>query len=170
MQSMNLQITWKTIFIGFTGGAFLQKQITKSDISEYLVYKLDITEDNYLPFSELLSVEKNDNDFYFLLESYAKSDMSDDNLQVRKWRTVIVKEALEKLPKDDFTEGLFDLMDLWVSLGMPKDCPHIIQGRGNNLSPSEFYTMEQYLTAIENNKKWLANEIEVIIKSEQKST
>ena len=53
----------------------------------------------------------------------------------------IVFRCMETAP-DDCVEGLIHWTETWVSLGLPEDCPHIVQGRHNALSPDAYYTRE----------------------------
>ncbi len=52
-----------------------------------------------------------------------------------------------------------ELTELWVQFGYPEDSPHIIQGRGNNISPTEYYTQSNYDKLYIKNKEWLEKEL-----------
>ena len=55
--------------------------------------------------------------------------------------------------------GIAELTDLWIGLDYPADSPHIIQGRGNNISPRDYYTKKNYDKLYAKNTAWLETEL-----------
>jgi hypothetical protein len=55
------------------------------------------------------------------------------------------------------------LFDFWAQLDYPIDSPHVIQGRGNNITPEEYYTQENYDNIYNMHVDWLKKEIKYIL-------
>ena len=58
-----------------------------------------------------------------------------------------------------YIEGLIELTELWDKLGFPSDMPHIVQGRNNTISPSEYYSQENYDKLYDINCDWFKTEL-----------
>lgn len=158
---IGFKVNWTFIEIGYLGQENIPPQINESDICDYCYLLLEDDKLDYQPIIELIS-EKNDKyTFREILHNLSEKEGVDYELQVRKWRVYIVKNTLRNLPEDTF-EGLLELMELWITLGIPKDCPFEIQGRDNKLSPEEYYTNEQFKIAKEQNIAWINKEIDTI--------
>ena len=65
---------------------------------------------------------------------------------------------------NDFIDGLLELTDLWCKLDYPKDSPHVIQGLDNFLSPTEYYTKENYDILYKKNYEWFVKELSFLQK------
>lgn len=158
MSYLGLKVTWKVITIGLYGAEYISPQISKDDILEYL-NKLLVFEDSEADDIILLICEdKNSPEFDKILNSLANNENSDFSLQLRKWRAYLLNELLNNLSQNCL-QGLLELTEFWVSFGIPKDCPHVIQGYNNNLSSDEYYIQPMYNRLKKKNQKWLDNEI-----------
>lgn len=160
------KINWTLLQIGYFGDDFIPPQFTQKDIITYALEQLKTNNNN---LTALLACTKNDSyEFENILKKLAKNEGVSKEIQIRKLRALIVFRNIETMP-DDYTEGLIKLTEIWVSLGLPDDCPHIIQGRNNSLSPDTYYTKEMYDTLKKKNFDWLDNEISYIIFKEHVS-
>lgn len=81
----------------------------------------------------------------------------DLNLSSRKWRYLSLKLVMDELP-DDCVYGLLKLNEFWMLWGEDVGSPNIVQGVGNNISPTEYYSDEQYQLTIKNHQEWLEKE------------
>lgn len=157
------KINWTLLQIGYLGCDFIPSVFTKGDISSYALNQLESTDD--ILVAMLADTNNTEYEFERILERLARNeDVNVDN-QIRKLRVLILFRHFRTLPYD-YTDGLIELTEIWISLGLPNDCPHIIQGRGNSLSPSTYYTKEMYETLKKRNIDWLDNEISYIKKQE----
>ena len=159
------KINWTLLRIGYLGYDFIWPLFTKEDIVTYAIKQLEWA-DNYL-VANLISEENDNYEFEMILERMAKNEDVNIEIQLRKLRVLIVFRHLKTLP-NDYTNGLIELTEIWVSLGMSDDCPHIIQGRNNSLSPDIYYTKEMYDALKKKNFDWLNEEISYIISTENK--
>jgi hypothetical protein len=75
----------------------------------------------------------------------------------RKWRLLLVADFLRDLPEDP-VDALTGLTELWSSLGFPSDGPHIVQGRGNDIDPRDYYTASTRDNIVARHVTWLTRE------------
>lgn len=62
-----------------------------------------------------------------------------------------------------------DLTDLWISLDYPEDSPHTILGKNNSISPSDYFTIDNYESLYRKNIEWLIGETDFLRKNQQPS-
>ena len=157
---LGFKINWLLLQIGYCGDDFIAQQFSKKDIVAYALEQLEEIDDDLII---MLVCEENDSyEFTNILHKLAKRERSSKEIQMRKLRALILSRSFAALP-DDYMEGLIELTDIWISLGLPEDCPHVIQGRYNSLSPNDYYTKEMYETLKMKNFNWLDREISYII-------
>lgn len=84
-----------------------------------------------------------------------------NDIENRKIRIAVVNKVV-KNKNDNFIHGLKELTELWTGLEYPADAPHTIQGRDNDILPTEYYTQENYNILFEKNKEWLTRELEYL--------
>ncbi len=92
-----------------------------------------------------------------ILVSMSHLDGGNPAFELRKWRLVLLEDLLESLP-DDALNGLVALSEFWQSFGFPSDSPHVVQGRGNNLTPFEYYQDENLLQLVASHRMWMQEE------------
>lgn len=166
LKTMGFSINWTLLKIGYEGDEFLPQLLSMDSVYQYakerLIEGADLDED--LVVRLIIDVEDgNGDDYEFLrtLESLVEIECVSQLVQKRKWRAYLVEKGLSTLP-NDYLNGLLDLASLWVSLGLPDDCPHIIQGRDNQYTPEAYYTQKTFNVLLEKNKQWLKDEVENI--------
>lgn len=158
IKNLGLSITWRLLYI-----AICEKQLGEEDIIAYAIEKLE-DGDTRSEICELAGARADEtDDICRLLLRLAKQENTQDNIESRKIRAAIVSNAL-KIKEDNCINGLMNLTDLWVELGCPSDSPHVIQGRDNNVTPEEYYTVKNYNFLYEKNMKWLKNELDYLKK------
>lgn len=167
---LQFEINWTLIKIGYYGHDHIPPQISKQTVYDYGYQQLDIATNDYILLAQLVGDHDDDDIFTETISKLAKNDSSSNHLQLqlRKWRAYLVKTAIRNLPEDYF-EGLLQLTELWVSLGLPDDCPHIIQGRNNTFTPEDYYTKVMYDLVLTTNINWLNEEI-LLIQSAERCT
>lgn len=154
---LKFNINYTLLKIGYMGEKDIKPILSKKEIIDYSLEKIKEMESGYELIVELIS-SNDDIEFNEKLNKLVKKENIDYDLQIRKWIVFLVKDKLNSISKDYF-EALMELTELWVSLGIPSNCPHVIQGRNNTISPEEYYTKENYKMLLEKNIKWVNNEI-----------
>lgn len=163
MKIINEFIKWKfninctLLKIGYYGEKNILSQLSKQEIYEYSKEILNEIDEEYDLIVQLISAY-DDYEFSEILNKLAREENVDYDIQLRKWIVYLVNKELTNISKDYF-EGLMQLTELWISLGLPVECPHIIQGKNNTISPEEYYTKETYELLLEKNIKWVNDEI-----------
>lgn len=163
--TISLKVNWKYIYIGYKGYKEITPQLSKEEIIQYGVYLLEDKDCHNDLISQLVSYSQDSYEFYIILEHLQKLEKESLELQVRKWIVCLTNEMLNKLP-NDYTEGLLELNEFWISLGQPRNCPHIYQSVQNNITPQEYYTPEMFNKIIEKHKEWIKKEVDDIKKIE----
>jgi len=87
----------------------------------------------------------------------------DHEVELRKWRLVLLEQVLEKIPKYPLY-GLMALTEFWQSFGFPSDSPHEIQGRGNEITPEQYYQQENLTRLLRRHYVWIKDEKAVLKK------
>lgn len=114
--------------------------------------------DKRMEILELAGAYLDDYEFILSLVQDLVEENKNSDIEKRKIRLVIVNNTLNKKNKD-FIAGLMELTDLWSELGYPEDSPHIIQGLNNSISPSEYYTQQNYDILYNKNHDWFMKEL-----------
>lgn len=82
-----------------------------------------------------------------LLSPLAISWSENRDVEIRKWRVVLLERLLEEMPKD-FFYGLLAVADFWSDLGFPADAPKM----------SDEYTEENFQKSLATHKSWIVKE------------
>jgi hypothetical protein len=160
LKELGFNINWTLLRIGYEGQQFLPRLISSDNILQYAECLLESMDSGYELIAQL--IDSNDEmEFHNVLEKLALAERVIPSIQQRKLRVYVVHETLKTLP-EDYCNGLFELTDLWISLGLPDDCPHTIQGRNNSYTPQEYYTQDTFDLLLAKNKKWVKEEINAI--------
>jgi hypothetical protein len=161
LKLIGFSINWTLLKIGYEGETFLPPQLSINDICQYAENLIENMNFGYELIVGLIIAKEDKDDFIRILETLSKTECVDYSVQERKWRVYLVKNILDTLPVD-YLNGLLELTELWVSLGLPEDCPNIIQSRNNSYTPQEYYTQSMYETNIIQNRQWIYDEIKSI--------
>lgn len=162
---LGFKIYWTTVKVGYYGYDYLPPQLTANDICQFALNKLNFNDADEL-VARLACAENDKTEFENILDRLTQNENVSFETQLRKWIILLLFRRLETL-SNDYTEGLVQLTEFWISLDLPDNCPHTIQGRNNCLSPKEYYTQAMYDILKEKNRNWLENEISEIIALEK---
>ena len=157
-----LKLNWVTILIGWEGPGKYTPQLIPKDIIEFAT-ELVTNEDNQ-PESVWILAGTSENDVTEvenLISQLAQSETVDRETELRKWRAILVEDALNNL-SDDPLYGLIGLTEVWGNFDYPTDSPHSVQGVNNSLSPQEYYTQDNYNHIIELHRAWIENEFKIL--------
>ena len=161
LEKLGLKITWKLLYLGYSGYSDFGKQISASDVIAFAIDQL-VSDSCNNDICELASsYESEDEDILRILHQLAMNEKSNNEFELRKLKAAIVSNAL-KTKDPNCIDGLMELTDLWIELGYPSDSPHVIQGRENNMSPQDYYTEENYEKLYNKNISWLKTELEYL--------
>lgn len=165
LKNLGFKISWNLIAIGLYGNGEIPSLITRLDIVDYLdslLTDIDEQTDNIIA----LICEKEDSaKFDRILEELANKDNSSIAIQKRKWRVCLLKILLDNINGDSL-QGMLELMEFWVSMGMPNDCPQTFPKGNNKKSIQEYFTPASFEFNLNKNRKWVNEEIRYIIKLE----
>ena len=165
LKNLGFKISWNLIAIGLYGNGEIPPLITHLDVVDYLDSLLtDINEqtDNIIA----LICEKEDRtNFDRLLKKLASEDNSNIVVQKRKWRAYLLKILTDNINEDGL-QGLLELMEFWVSMGKPDNCPQTFPNSDNKKSIQEYFTQASYEFNLNKNREWLNEEIQSIAKLE----
>ena len=165
---MGFKIPWSLIYIGLFGDDEISPVVTRADLIEYLdglLVKISAQTDDAIA---LFCAKDNFEKFDSILKKLANDDKSDRVIQKRKWRALLLKTTIENITKD-YLQGMLELMDFWVSMGEPEDCPHIFPDIHKGDSLQKYFTRESYELNINKNQEWLEKEIISIISTENQT-
>ena len=157
-RKLNLLVTWTLIDIGYKGSEIFQDELSSNEIIDYAISLLN--NDNYLEEVAELSGERAENTeeinrYIKILSAYEKCDK---DKEFEKWIMCYVNKNIQK-KYENCIDGLMELGDIWLKLGMPKDSPHIFQGVDNSILPQEYYTMQNYENLYQAHINWVKNKL-----------
>ena len=154
-------LDWGTLYIGAKG--LPDVTVDPADISDYAcsqINEVDEANDVFISIAELAYCDAISDETLKHLERLAEWDNIDIHLSVRKWRLVAFMKILNDL-NDDYIYALLDLNSFW-NQWEGSDTPDVVQGVGNNMNPSEFYSLDNFKEVMLKNKKWIDDEINAI--------
>ena len=153
IKNLNINITWRLLYI-----AVQEKMISPEDVIEYAA-DIFMQGDDRMAICELAGADNNDLEYIKeKLFELVQDENSDKDFEERKIRAVVLSEELKE-KNSNYINGLMKLIELWVRFGYPADSPHVIQGRDNNISPTDYYTQSNYDKLYAKNKEWLEKEL-----------
>ncbi len=147
-----IAVDWSTIAAGWEGWGIISAEEVIGYASDQLP---DPPHDQLKWVTQLAIAEKDERE----LISQALHELAKGNLAVgvRKWRLLLLKELLPRIG-DDLLYSLIELADFWSTFDYPDDSPHVVQGRGNSISPQEYYTEANLQAILDRHWEWVRNE------------
>jgi hypothetical protein len=161
---LKLDITWNLIDIGFRGSENFKNELSAKEIINYSSDLLNQGVDN-LRIAEL-AAEKDSNidEIDNLIRSLAKSEKDvDRGEEQQKWTVAYVVKCL-KTKYSNCVDGLMELGNIWLKIGLPSNTPHVFQGLNNDIPPADYYTCENYDRLYDAHLKWVQKELDVLNK------
>jgi hypothetical protein len=159
LNSLGFSITWRLLLIGWNGPAKFGRVVTADDIIAYATDLIGSPKGSYQPeITELAAAQRNETDVVeACLRRLSGVEGTAPGLETRKWRYVLLEQLMEKLPRDP-VQGLTELTTFWEQFDFPADSPHLVQGKGNRLSPEQYYTITFLNKIVLKHKAWMENE------------
>ena len=165
LENMGFRISWKLIVIGLLGNDEIPQSITRFDVLEYLDGLLTDINEHTEDIITLVYLKDDFTEFENVLKKLAREDASDIVIQKRKWRAFLLKDLIDNI-NEDCLQGLLELMEFWVLMGKPKDCP-LIFPIIDKKAGKDYFTQSSYEFNLDKNRKWLDEEIQSIVNLER---
>ena len=162
LKVMGFKIPWKLISLGLFGDAEIPPGLTRGEVIAYLTASLTDVGGETDDIVRLICEENDSAKFDARLRRLADGDSADTALQKRKWRAYLLKNTLDNM-SGDCLQGLLELMEFWMSMGKPNDCPMTFPDRADKESVQSYFTKETYELQVMKNREWLEEEISGII-------
>lgn len=154
-----LSLNWETILIGLEGPGKFPAQIMPKDVVAYaidLILQDDNQSDNIWVLAGLNEIDKSE--IKKLVQELANSEKIVREVELDKWKVMILGKVLNELSNEPIYD-LIKLTEFWERFDFPADNPHVVQGVGNNISPEDYYTKENYDIIINSHKKWIERKL-----------
>jgi len=165
-------VNWTTVLVGWKGlGVFSPWPAHSADFppllsadelaaysSERLASSSSAAEDDLV--ARLLSLDLHTESRETITEHLAPlSDLCGcaSSRELRKWQVILLEDLLDHIPSDPLY-GLIALTEFWQGFGFPPDSPHEVQGKGNTLSPDDYYQEDNYHKLVSRHKAWVEQE------------
>ena len=158
--SAGIGVNWSTIAIGWDGPGKWPRLLTLEDVQTFASLALCAPQTaNEANLVGIVAASSADiEDVTRKIHSLAIASRADVEHELRKWRVILLKEALWKIPRDPIY-GLIALTEFWDKFNFPGDSPHIVQGRGDTTSPEDYYTEENYRRLLQRHASWVDFEV-----------
>jgi hypothetical protein len=140
LMDAGLRVSWCTLLIGLEGPGKYPPLVTFDEVCAFVVAS---SED---PAAARV-----------ILQKLAEEEKSEPARELRKWRLVLLKHAMAELPEDPLY-GLLALTEFWERFDFPPDSPHVVQGRGNQIAPMDYFTEDNYRRLVQKHKDWIRTE------------
>ena len=149
-------VGWGTLLVGLHGFGWVDRQVSAANA---IAIALDALEQN--PDDDLVLVlaclrESETGDVVAALERLADREGTDQELERRKWRLLLLEERMETLPADPLY-GLLDLDEFWRMFDYPEDAARTAQTR-SGVTPEQYYTRDNYEAEVARHKRWMEQE------------
>jgi Uncharacterized protein conserved in bacteria (DUF2247) len=157
-RSKGIPITWDTLRIGFEGPRSFPPQVETQELNAFADVRLAGGAEATPEVTDLSILSPGDRQAAIDdLRQLAKHDSDGVDVEHRKWRLFLVDTLIESLPHDPI-QGLREMTEFWALLEFPADGPHVVQGRGNSISPPDYYTRDMFETMRKRHLAWLERE------------
>ncbi|HUU23163.1 MAG TPA: DUF2247 family protein, partial [Phycisphaerae bacterium] len=151
-------VNWLTLVIGWRGVGNRPRAVDLQDVKDFSADMLGRSGDVDCRVADLATISERDEDrVESILAKLAEEGAYPYDDESRKWMVVMLEQELASLPADPLY-ALLHLTDFWSEFGFPADSPHEVQGKGNNMTPTEYYTQETYDRLLGQHKSWLERE------------
>lgn len=159
-RSAGLEINWRTIAIGWDGPGKWPRLLTSADVQSVAAAALSNQDPaNEAELVDIVATSADDvDDIDRRIHRLAEASNADPERELRKWRVILLKDQLWKIPRDPLY-GLLALTEFWEKFGFPADSPHIVQGRGNAVAPNEYYSEDNFRRLLQQHATWMDSEL-----------
>jgi hypothetical protein len=153
--ALGLPVDWDVVRLGWEGVGGEHRLLSLDDIRTFADQEIVSASEQQIADVAELCTAASELDVKDVLERLAPAPSF---IAVRIWRAVLL-ERLLRAPRESPVDILFELTSFWGGFGYPTESPHTVQGRGNSISPTAYYTEDTARKALEDNRRWLEQEI-----------
>jgi hypothetical protein len=158
LMDAGLRVSWCTLLIGLEGPGKYPPLVTFDEVCAFADEQLAASTPP--PEGAVAIVVASSEDpaaARVILQKLAEEEKSEPARELRKWRLVLLKHAMAELPEDPLY-GLLALTEFWERFDFPPDSPHVVQGRGNQIAPMDYFTEDNYRRLVQKHKDWIRTE------------
>lgn len=155
-----LPFGWTTLRVGWERGWVSTTEL-QTYASDRLVDCAETDLPNLLSLADAAPTNTWDVDRHLRRLAEAETETRDGALHT--WDIILLKillASMEEVPSSTskMMNGLLEFTYFWAERDYPPGNPHIVQGQGNDITPSEYYTVETYRQILEAHRQWVAHE------------
>lgn len=155
IRAIGLPLSWGLVRLGWEGVGDKPRLVSLDDIRAFASDQIATASESQLPDVADLCTVYDEAQVQEQLERLAPAPSA---VSLRIWRAALLDELLRTLPASP-VDARAELTSFWASFGYPPDSPHTIQGLGNDIRPSDYYTAENAKKACAAHRLWLDAEI-----------
>jgi hypothetical protein len=155
-----LPINWTTLLVGWQTG-----YATTEDVKSYAGDQLTSSSgtDAYRVFRLYDAAPTNTWEISDWLLELAGDEAGARDTARRTWDLALLKPLLSEMTDDpdsgeEMLEALYALTDFWAERGYPPHSPHTVQGRGNDITPGDYFHEDNHRHILEAHCEWIAQE------------
>jgi hypothetical protein len=165
LEHLGFRVGWRTALVGWDGPAANERQVDGQQIVELAVSRLSRSPSLQGAALELASLEGHETEeIDRLLRELAHREHASEELELRKWRFLLLQRCLDALSEDPLYTWIA-LAEFWQSFGNPGDCPEIIRSFEER-PPTARFTTESRQELVSDHQRWLATEHTAISSTE----
>lgn len=159
MQDAGIAVNWLTLLLGLDGPGKFAPALALSDVERFATNRAVSSPGSEGGAMEIVAaLDGGIEETRAALQRLAGSEKGSAERELRKWRVVLLRQAMSHLPSDP-VYGLIALTEFWEQFDFPLDSPHVVQGRGNTLSPADYYTEANFRALVQKHWDWIDREI-----------
>jgi len=157
---LNLPLNWTVVRKGWIGPMNFPPLISAGEIRTYADMQILHASDTELADVAALCTSY---DSEVISECLSRLTSDIDANADRVWRAVLLQDMLDTLASvTDVYEKFSQIYEFWCNCEQPEELPFQLQGFDNNISPQEYYTVENYALQHSRLVRWVASEIEIL--------
>lgn len=155
VRALALPLDWGVLRLGFEGVANEGRLASLEDVRQFACDSIAAASEAQLGDVAELCTASSESPVREILERLAPAPSA---RALRVWRAALLDCLLQRDLASP-VDVLAEMSAFWAGFGYPPDSPHLIQGRGNSISPEAYYTKERAHQALEDHRRWLSHEV-----------
>lgn len=158
MERAGLRVNWGTLLVGLRGPGAYPPLLTLGDIDAFASERMKSAPSSCDDAVDVVvALGQGPGATQAELMKKVQAEDIDLSAEVRKWQVVLLKLEMTRLPGQALY-ALIALTEFWERFAYPGDSPHVVQGRGNAITPNEYYTDQNLARTLQAHREWLERE------------
>lgn len=152
-------VDWGVILLGCKG--LPVGTLSPEHVSDFACKQLDAVDSNeksFILLTDLALCASITHDIIDCVDKLCEQENIDLAFSKIKWTIFALNSFLESVPQDCLY-GILSLNEFWNDWGTIFGCPNVVQGVNNDATPVEFYSESNFKTILLQHRKWVAQEI-----------